>query len=282
MKLKENYFSKVLILFTVLFFILQGCSDNAMESTWQSEVIVIDGSKNEWEGSLKYFEDEKVAIGISNDDDFVYFCLATSDNSKIMKILLTGFTIWLDPLSSDGETIGFQYPIKRKMTGIMDRSQHGTKGGQNSDKKLKQMIEKFKVEQNEILIVNHDNFPLNAYPLENKTGLEAKINYEMHQMVYELKVPLANNKFSNVYIDALPNELLKVGFESGEFDGPEGKERGGMNNAGAPGKSGGMSRSGMAGGGRGGNRGGSKANMASRQELKSPIEFWMDVKLAGK
>ncbi len=271
MNLKKNYLSIVIILLVVFFFILQSCSDPAMESSWQNTTITIDGSKQDWLGSLKYFEDEKVAIGISNDNDFVYFCLATSDNSKIMKILRTGFTVWLDPQNSDGETIGFQYPIKRETAGMMDRSQRR----ENNDKNLKKMIEKFKAEQNEILIVNHDKFPLNAYPLENETGLEVKINYEMHQMVYELKVPLANNKLSNIYTDALPNELLNVGFESGEFERPEGGERGGMNMGGEPGD-------GRQGRGRGGMRRGRRPNKGNIQEMRNPIEFWMEVKLAAK
>ena len=96
-----------------IIYLLSGCSNPIIESFWLEDNITIDGYKNDWKGSLKYYEDEKVAIAVSNDEKYMFLCLTTSDKSKIMKILGTGFTVWFDPQDSDGETIGIQYPIKR-------------------------------------------------------------------------------------------------------------------------------------------------------------------------
>ncbi len=249
------------------------CSQPTINSNWRNTEISIDGNVNDWTGILNYFEDEKAAIGVSNDNDYIYFCLSTSDNAKIMKILRTGFTVWLDPQNSDGKTIGIQYPIKKIFSGAKDRSKQQFGKEENREDNLKKRIDQFKIEQNEILIVNEDKFPLNAIPIVNNNGLEVNINYEMHQFVYELKVPLANNNLSNVFIDVLPNEIIRVGFESGEVDKPEGRTR--------DSKMGSNSNEGMQMGGRGGNRGGGRANnMGNMKNMMEPSEFWIEVKLS--
>ena len=269
MKRKDS----LIFLVGVLLFSLAACSEPTLISNWQSSEIKIDGNTNDWAGALKYFEDEKAAIGVSNNNDYIYFCLATSDNAKIMRILRNGFTVWLDPQSSDGETIGIQFPIKRFSKSIIDRTRPGMKEEENSADNLKKMINKFKIDQNEILIVNEDKFPLSAFPLVNNAGIEVNINYEMHQFVYELKFPLANNTLDNFYIDVLPNEIVRVGFESGEINKPEVGDRDNMSGSGNSDR--------MSSGGRGGKRGGGRSgNTDSMQKNTEPIEFYVEIKLA--
>ena len=247
-----------------------------MQSFWKDREITVDGNKKDWEGSLKYFEDEKAAISISNDSNYIYFCLATSDRSKIMKIMSTGLTVWLDPQDSDGKTIGIQYPIKRERAEFGELPIRDKNKPDNENDRFKNMIEKFKVEQNEVLIMNEDKFPMNVYPLKNQTGLEVGINFEMNQLVYELKVPISNNNIINV--DVLPNENLKVGFETGEFEKPENGKGNGMRAEG--GMPGGDE---MSGGRRGGGmKGGNRPEKSNMSERMNPIEFWINVKLAAK
>lgn len=256
---------------------LVSCADPALESMWRNKEIVIDGNKNEWQGDLKYFEDEKVAIGITNDDEFVYFCLATSDEKKIAQIMRKGLIVWLDPLSSDGETIGIQYPLKAG--GERNGEKGLMKGHPESDNgdHISKMIERLKIEQNEVQIVNENKNPINSFPIKSMTGLDLRMDYAMSQLVYELRVPLADNNKGNVFTDVLPNEIVKVGFESGQNEKAEKKERGSMEqDGGSP--SGGRQGGGRSGGGPGGQRGG--GNMGGMTESQTNIEFWMEVKLA--
>ena len=55
----KNSVYKTIISLVAIFIIFTGCSDPAMNSKWRSDEITIDGSKNDWDGKLKYFEDEK-------------------------------------------------------------------------------------------------------------------------------------------------------------------------------------------------------------------------------
>jgi len=271
--MKRIYESQIIFISLLLTSIFSaGCSQVELKSTWRQNEISIDGSKSDWVGKLQYFEDEKVAAAIANDSENVYFCFATADNSKIMKILRMGFTVWLDPQESDGKTIGIQYPIKRESAVMLDGALKDHDNSQNRGFEINKMINKLKAEQNELLIVNENNFPLNAYPLDNHTGLNVRMGYEINQLVYELKIPLANNKISNIYIDALPKEKIKVGFESGEFERPE---QGDRNSSGMRPQGGGMSGSGR-------KRGGGRSNMENMQEITKQIKFWMEVKLASQ
>ena len=273
-----NQRDRMKFLVGILILSLTACSEPTIISNWQNSDISIDGNVNDWAGNLNYFDDEKAAIGVSNDNDYIYFCLTTSDNDNIMKILRTGFTVWLDPQSSDGKTIGIKYPIKSKINDVGDRRNQQLGKEKNNGDNLTKKIDQFNSDQNEILIVNEDKFPLNALPVANNDGLEVNINYAMHQFVYELKVPLANNNLSNVYTDVLPNEIVRVGFESGEVDKQEGSTGDGnmRNNGNENMQMGG--RGGRGGGGRGG--GGRGGNMGNMKNLMAPSEFWVEVKLS--
>lgn len=229
----------VLIIISVI-----SCADLELKSKWNEKNILIDGGKQDWEGNLNYFEDEKVAIGISNDDDNIYLCLVTSDRSKVMKILNNGFTIWFESPNNDLNNFGIQYPIKNDFGDKMGNFQQSQNRNefdqinnipQNDGKFENRLIEKFKAEQDEILIVDDENFPLNVYKLKNDSGLEVFVNIEQNQLVYELRIPYAQNIKNKIYYDAEPNDEINLRFASGEiekhdFIDREGSKRGGMRN----------------------------------------------------
>ncbi len=242
-----------------------------------------------------------IHLPIKGDSDYIYFCLTTADRNKIMKILRNGFTVWLDPQESDGKTFGIQYPIKKEMdtenNEMMqgkrrlnnrerdnDRSNKNESMGRNRENISKMMIERFKSNQNEILIVNEDNYPLNAFKLQTEHGLEANINFERDQLVYELRMPIANKNQNNFFTDVLPNEKLEVRFESGEMkklefgEVPgEGRREGGMKPPEDGNEGGVMSHENRQGGGRGG-----RLNGRNMSDLMEPIDFSIMVKLAAR
>ncbi|MFZ1291786.1 MAG: hypothetical protein WAR79_16940 [Melioribacteraceae bacterium] len=284
-----NFTTKVWFILLLITFI--SCSGIEINSKWREKDIIVDGNKKDWERNLNYFEDEKVAIGVLNDSENIYLCLTTSDRSKVMKILNNGFTIWFDSQNSDEEMFGIQYPIKKdfddemnmmiETKGRNDLNERNNKSRPNEDFPNR-MIERLKAEQNEILIVNEDNFPLNVYKLRNDSGLEISVNIEQNQFVYELKIPFAENKSRKVYVNAFPNEELNLGFATGEMKkpefeaGPGGNKKGGMRtpDEGDEGMTNSRKRD---GGGMGGGRG--EGNMS---DLMKPIELDIKILLASK
>lgn len=282
--------SKIKILFILL--LLLSCSDFEIKSKWRDNIITIDGNKKDWEGSLNYFEDEKIAIGIMNDSENIYLCLTTSDRSKVMKILNNGFTLWFDPQKSEDEIFGIQFPIKKEFNDEMkmipelnekkdfDEKNNRVTPNENFPNR---MIEKFKSEQNEILILNEDKYPLNVYKLQNDSGLEVFINIEQNQFVYELKIPFAENKLKKVYVDAFPNEEMNLRFETGEIEKPGFNDGSGRNNS-----KGGMQTPDGSNEGKLGAKGRKGGGMGARKDdrnvsdLMKPIELEITILLASK
>ena len=261
------------LLFYLLFLIaITGCSGPTIISTWQNDEIKIDGHKEEWSGSLNFIEDEQVAVAIRNDDSYLYLCLATSDRSKTMKIMQMGLTIWLDPLNSDGKTIGIQYPLKQQREPDPNMLMDDKQNKYISESNIEKRFNNFKSKQNEIVIVNENNFPLNALPTKNIDGIEVELGNETNQLIYELRIPLTNKNINSVFIDALPGEEIKISFETGKFKKPE------MNNRSPRGNI----DSGIPGGGRRGGMRGGQDKMRNLGDRMDPIDFSVDVKLSQK
>ena len=71
---------------------LVGCSSSQlMVSSAKESKIVIDGNQDDWSGKLKYFEDERAAVGFQNDEENLYFCLVTADIANAKKNNGIGF-----------------------------------------------------------------------------------------------------------------------------------------------------------------------------------------------
>jgi len=196
----------------------------------------------------------------------LYLCFIISGNEKIINFLRTGLTIWFDPHSSDKEKFGIQYSIKNNTTVAMDFS----KRLKTIDRRARQeqIVNKLLIEQNEFLVLNEDEYPLYASPLKNNNGVEVKIGYEFSQLVYELKIPLANEKESLLNINTVSKEEIRIGFISGKMERSERRGMAGMGNK-SGGQKGGMS----SGRRRGGSSRGRQQNMKSVIE---PINFWIN------
>lgn len=268
--------SKYIVVSLILISLFGGCSGLEVLSKWQESNLTIDGSKQDWGNNLKCIKDEKVAVGITNDEQNLYLCLVVSENERIINLLRSGLTIWFEPQNSDVEKFGIQYPIKNNTTVVMDFS----KRSKPSDRRVRQeqVVNKLLIEQNEFLVINEDEYPLYASPLKSNNGIEVNIGYEFGQLVYELKIPLIGGKENLFKINTALNEEIKLGFIAGEIERSERSGRAEMGN-----KSGGRSGGGQKGGMSGERRGGSSGR-GRQQNIKSviePINFWIHTVIAS-
>jgi len=268
----KRVFMLLLVVFPAF---LTSCGDEEIKSMWSDNSIVIDGNQTDWLGKLKYLPDQKSAVGITNDDENLYLCLATSDTSKMFQLFITGFTVWFDPQNGE-EKIGVQYPLKADEIDRMPTQNR--QGGERPDFKVR--LGEFKSSQTEFRIVDADNFPLTSYNIKNDIGISIDIGYQMGLLVYEMKIPLKGNLVGDHILNLSPGDEFSLGFESGEFNrsgfGKRGDGSGfGMDNppeGGMGGRGGGMSGGGMPPGG-GMGRGGQRPGFEK-------IDFEVSVKLA--
>ncbi len=265
--MNKERFRSIILSFIVVITIqcVTGCGEEEIKSYWLENDITIDGDQMDWQGKLQYLADEHSALGIANDEQNLYLCLVTNDTLKMFQFFVTGFTVWFEP-KNGGEKIGVQYPLKsddiRKMMQKGDRRE-----GNIPDSKLG--IGEFKKMQNELRIINEDNFPMTAYSLNNEIGIKVDVGYQRGQFVYEMQIPILKPLFSYHNLNLLPGDKITLAFESGEFDRGD---LGGQNRGSGFGMNG---RGGGKGGGRGGgNRGGSMPPSIEK------IDFEVQFKLA--
>ena len=262
-----------MILQALVLVFLNGCGDEEIKSMWNDNSIVIDGNQADWLGKLKYFPDQKAGVGIANDSENLYLCLATSDTGRMFQLFVTGFTVWFNP-ENGGEKIGIQYPLRLEEAGGTMPRWNRQEGGRPD---FKVRLDHFKNAQTEFRIVNSDNFPLTSYNLKNDIGISIDVGYQMGLLVYEMKVPLKGNLVGEHILNLLPGDEFALGFESGEFNRNGFGRRGEDSRFGMGNPPGGMGGRGI--GGRGEGPGGGMGR-GQRSSLEK-IDFEVSVILAA-
>jgi uncharacterized membrane protein YgcG len=256
--------------------LISACSSEKYVSNWNTDAIIVDGNQSDWEGKLNYIEDERAAVGAFNDNENLYLCLTTDDRGKIMQLLNLGMTLWLEPDNDNIRTRGIKYPMQSEdfdREGIRE-----ARGKVAQDNYIEKLLVDFQRKQPELQIVNEDNYSLYMYPIDNDSGINIKLGMSMQQFVYEISIPIGDNK--NEFNLALsPGDNLTIGFETNEFQKPDGDRGSGMSGGGGQ-PTGGMTGGGRSGGGRsggGGRKGSQGSGIYGRPE---PIDVEINVKLA--
>lgn len=256
----------LLIISSLLTFYIGCSSTTELTSTTTENNIVINGDASDWGANLKYLSDEKVAVGVSNDNNYFYLCLTTNDMSKVMPMFAKGFIVWLENENNDENTIGIRYPLNN----IVNESRIMMNPEEFREKGRGMMISKMISDQNEIRILNKDNFPVTVISTSDSSGLTARLGYINDQFVYELRVPLKVDEQNKYGINARPGEKLLMRFETeqperGKFGGRDGE--GGM-----------RPPEGMGGFNGGNDEGGMRPEGGGRRSFE-PIDFSAEVLL---
>ncbi|MFH1853612.1 MAG: hypothetical protein ABIA75_14850 [Candidatus Neomarinimicrobiota bacterium] len=265
---------------------MTGCNNGQIDSGWSDDVVVIDGNDREWRNNQFIPNKEKVALGIMNDADNLYISFRTADQATILRALIMGFTVWIDPRGRNSQVFGIKYPV-----GSGPGEMRGMKrGASDSYEERDQQIEFLLQNQNIVDIYGSDDFLVRRLPVSNESGIIVKPGYIQGQFIYELQIPLAVIEEQTGSVRIEPGATVGVGFLAGEIDrevmreqgngdmsdagGGKGGGRGGGRGGGMDGGMGG----GRGGGGKGGPSGGG-AQASSREQPKS-MKLWFRVKLA--
>lgn len=258
----------------LLIFGFYGCSSvPEVVSSRNNNEIVVDGNQQDWGNKFTSVKDENVAVAFKNDDENLYICFITSDNRKIVRILSSGLTVWLYP-SDSKDVIGIEYPVRKSSEDF--RSVVIDKGDNMDAADINGRIQKLLKVQNELIIVDENNIGVFSSSPDVEKGFKAKIGYTMNQLVYELKIPLTNNKkFTQFVFKAKPQDNIRVKFDSGKGQNKvsdndqESSPRGS-----GEGMGGGRRGRGGSGGGMGNRKGGTSGN-------NNPIDYEFKVKLSA-
>jgi hypothetical protein len=259
-KVKSSLNYPALLLPLIIMLLTSACSSEKYISSWNEDTIVIDGNQSDWQGKLKYIEDERAAVGVFNDSENLYICLTADDRGKIIQMLNLGMILWLDSDNDNVRTRGIKYPQRSEDFDMVQMRE--LRGKVTQDKFIEELLDDFQVKQPELQIVNDDNYSLYVYPINNGSGINIKLGMSMQQFVYEISIPIGENK-SEFNLALSPGDNLTIGFETNEFQRRDGDRGSGMTG-------GGMS-------GTGGRKGVPGAGLYGRPE---PFDVEINVRLA--
>jgi hypothetical protein len=281
-------------------------------SAWRTAAFAPDGADGEWAGAATPLTGAPVAVGVMNDDEFLYLRVRALDRGAQMQVLFGGLTVWFDPKGGDRKAFGIRYPVgsplpaprtrgggpgRRPGSGPVEppegsgrsepASQPADRGGQSNVRggpvvpaDLSEIVPR----RLEVLGPGDDD--ARSLVLDHANGITVALGRSEGALIYELRVPLKPTTDRPYAIGTASGALVGVGFDSPKMkrerppEGEPGSARGGSPPGGGPGGGGGgMGRMGR-GMPMGMGRGGPGDGPNPLPESAKPWKTWIKVQLA--
>jgi hypothetical protein len=251
-----------------------------IESRWRDRNVVIDGDNSEWAGPLRPLdENHPIVMAATNDGQFLYVVLSSSDATVRRQILRQGLIVWFDPSGGDKKHFGVKFPVgllpeeaagrgrgrfRRDPDGGRPPNEPGSDDPAQSDQPEP---------TNRLEVYGPQKDDAHSFVTDMAPGIAVKIGQVEGYLVYEIKVPLARTADTPYAIEAKPGALIGFGLETPKMERPARERQGGRGGFG--GRGGGM-------GGRGGDRmGGRDRGDRNRLEQPKPLKSWATLQLAA-
>jgi hypothetical protein len=260
--------------------LLSGCKTQKLQTYWSAKPVKVDGEMTEWpSGSIAYFEDLGVQLGLRNDDQNLYVLFRFNNQAWARAIRMGGMTLWLDNSGKKKKDFGIRYRggpsfSDLKMPGTSDR------GGFQQAMTPEQQKRLLDMEQDTVgqitVIDKKGNQEMTIRP-DGSGGPAVSFASPQGTYTYEFSIPLKRSDVFRYAIGAQPGQVICLGLEWGGInkeDRQEMRDRMGGGMGGPP--PGGMS--GGPPGGMGGppdGRGGGRGMQTPEEE-----ELWVKTQLA--
>lgn len=226
-----------------------------IESTWTREAVTVDGSAEDWQGSVTYVEGRELYVGARNDAEYLYLCVYSEDPQTGQQAIGRGLSLQLVPKGGAPLTIGF--PIGFLADGGPQRGMERPDREQMR-KRAEESLDSFTLRE-----------PGAEYEqrvaVDNRFGIELRAGFDEGRFVYEARIPLAVSELHPFAIGVESGGLVSVTLEPPKMD------RDSMGPAG-----GGMRPGGLGGGGM--PRG---AGLGERPDPAGPIKLKAKIRLAA-
>jgi hypothetical protein len=240
--------------------------------------ITVDGKSDDWVGALSMISDGRAEEGFLNDQDVLYVCIMTEDESLRRQIANSGLTVWFDPQGGDKKVLGVKYPL-----GTPRRERAASPPTEEAGPPPEKPAES---EASGLEVLRPGQASPQKMGISDVKGLEIASSTEGGLFVYELKIPLRSSADRPVALGAAPGAKVGIGIEvpKSELRPGSGRPPGGMGGRGGePGGGRGGGMGGMFGGGRGGGHGMGGGMGRRDMGLDAPkgLKVWTYVKLSG-
>ncbi|MDH5468417.1 MAG: hypothetical protein OEY25_13450 [Candidatus Aminicenantes bacterium] len=262
------------ILFLSIFFLV-GCGLFEVDSKWRDRDIAIDGKSGDWLNAMLYFEEERISLGLLNDENFMYICMIVDDPFIRGQIVRQGFELWFNPKGGKKKIFGIRFPIgmlEAEMPPEEMKTRRVPMKPSRDELDPERLNQVLRRQMDELEILGPGKDESMRMPVEKAKGIEVKIEIASGMIVYELKVPLHLSDEFPFAIGAKAGDLIGVRLETPKMDSGQMRRRMG----------GGM---GMPGGGRGGMDGGMGGMRmpggGMRPQMPKPLKIRAKVQLAS-
>ena len=255
------------------------------DSAPATRAIAVDGRSDDWVGALSVVKDGKAEEGFLNDQNVLYVCFATGDESLRRQIADGGLTVWIDPKGGDAKTLGIRYPLARlrRQRPVAPQGEAPPQGEASTPPPASE--ETAADEASVLEILRSGSSAVQKMKISDAKDLEIAASEESGLFVYELKIPLQSSPDRPLALSAAPGAKVGIGFEvpKSERAPGSGHPGGGMGGRGG-GMGGGMGRGGFGGGGGhmgGHGMGGGMGHRDIDDDSLKGMKVWTYVKLAA-
>jgi|GEM_PF-1304605 hypothetical protein len=249
-----------------------------VKSTFPSTKINIDGQTDDWKGNLIPIKDTGVALGVANDKQYLYLCLRVDNQAYASQIMRAGMTIWFDSSGQKKKTLGLKYPLPFQPQKY------------NTNEESDQNSEQFPIQRSgaqsgsiydperlsELEIIRAEEKEPTRIKIAELQGLQVKLVPNRLGLIYELMLPIEDEKNCPLTINLSGSKSIALGFEINQFKPAFNQGRTGWSGRGGfPGGRGGIPS--MGGGFGHGGVGRGYGRPALEEE---PLRFWAVVSLS--
>ena len=191
--------------------------ETELESGWLDRDLTIDGRNEDWKGALEYLDDPGVAVGLLNDDDFLYLTVSTSEQATAMQMIRAGTTIWFDSDGGDDKTFGIRFQVGVRQ---MVMSGEGTRAGRGGDGVpdpaiIQTMLE---ISTANLDVLGRDNGGRLQFRADEAPGLLAKVSNSAGTYVSNSGCLCGKPKDFRHAIGTAAGRTIGITFETGEID----------------------------------------------------------------
>jgi len=188
-------------------------------STWREHEIRVDGSDEEWRGEELPVKGEHFSLGLVNDGEWLYLCVATKDLGLKAQIARMGLVVWLDPVGGKKRRFGVHFPVPNPPGAArLPRGRVPNEGEGRNMPRPEGEAEQVPG-QDEIGVLGPGKNDAQLVPIDQAGGIEARVGVHEDLMIYELKVPLMRGSGHPHAPNVEPGRMVRLEIETAPLRG---------------------------------------------------------------
>lgn len=182
-----------------------------VESHWKTGEIIIDGTASEWSNPFTRLSDnENWSINVKNDNEKLYLCLISTDQSVNRQMMMYGFSVTFNGIQKNKNVIfGLRFPV-----GMNPNGEQHVRNGQNRDPEALKALEEQMLMALEIIGPDKNDSKPMGVAIADSFGIKVKCVHTKDSLVYELEIPLKKGTTVTGEINLEKKTSTKVTFET--------------------------------------------------------------------